>query len=525
MTAPGHVAFLLHAHLPFVRHPEHDDFLEERWLFEAITECYLPLLDVLAGLERDHVPARLTLSFSPTLLAMLADELLQVRYARHLDRCLDLAEREIARTRHDPALHALATLYRDRFAAARERVRDVWHGDLLAGFRGLQDAGQLELITTAATHALLPLLRPTGQRRVQLEIAAQEYRRFFGRDAAGMWLPECAYDPALDADLLAAGFRYAVVDAHGLTRATPRAVHGVYAPIVTPGGLALFGRDPASATQVWSAVDGYPGDPAYRDFHRDIGFDLPDADMVAFRPPGAPRIASGIKYHRITGPTADKSLYDPAAAMLRVRAHADHFVQARTAQLAALAAEMDQPPVVVCPYDAELFGHWWFEGPAWLDAVMRRMNAPHGVSTTTLLGALDRHPVLQSTTPSPSTWGQNGHYEVWVSEQTDWVYGPLHAAGERLQSLCRRFPSADPRTRRALTQALRELLLAQASDWPFMMSRATTATYAEERVRNHLAACTALCDGVDGDATDDGLLTSLEARDNLFPALDYRIVL
>ena len=520
------VALVLHAHLPFVRHPEHTDFLEERWLFEAITECYLPLLRLAAGLERDRVAARLTLSISPTLLAMLSDDLLQRRYANHLGRSIDLAEREIRRTRDTPVVQRLAQHYLDRFCAARDDLdHPVWGADLVGRFRALRDAGVLELITTAATHAVLPLLRPQDQRRVQLEIAAQEYRRFFGATPAGLWLPECAYDAGIDHDAVAAGVRFAILDAHGLAHASPRPVFGVYAPVASPAGLVLFGRDPLSAAQVWSATDGYPGDPWYRDFHRDIGFDLPEEDLAGCRPAGAPRIATGIKYHRVTGPGLEKALYDPDQAAHRVGVHAQHFVTARLDHARQLAAHMDRAPIIVCPYDAELFGHWWFEGPAWLDAVLRRMAATDGIAATTLSAALEDQPVIQATVPSPSTWGEHGHQHVWLSERTDWIYPLLDTTATRLQALCRLYPSATETTRRTLTQALRELLLAQASDWPFMLARGTSADYAAQRVQTHLDRCRALCDVVDRGMPDLSLLDRLEDTDNLFPALDYRILL
>jgi len=137
--------------------------------------------------------------------------------------------------------------------------------------------------------------------------------------------------------------------------------------------VAAFGRDPDSSKQVWSADEGYPGDFWYRDFYRDIGFDL-DYDYVRpYLPPTGQRIHTGLKYHRITGKTDQKEPYDPERARSRVQEHADHFVETRLGQVAWLARQMERPPIVVCPYDAELFGHWWFEGPWWLEMVFRRL--------------------------------------------------------------------------------------------------------------------------------------------------------
>src|SRR5213593_3649478 len=229
------LAFVLHAHLPFVRHPAHEDFLEERWLAEAITETYIPLLEMLGALERDRVPTRLTLSLSPPLLAMLADHLLRRRYLGHLDR---LVEKEERRTRADERFHRVAELYLARFCRARTIFLEEWGQDLIAAFRSYQERGLLEIITCAATHGFLPLLGMTpGAVRAQIEVAVAEHRRFFARTPEGFWLPEWAYEPGLDAELARAGVRYFFVDTHGIAHATPRPLYGVYAPIVCDSGV------------------------------------------------------------------------------------------------------------------------------------------------------------------------------------------------------------------------------------------------------------------------------------------------
>jgi 1,4-alpha-glucan branching enzyme len=522
----GSVAFVLHAHLPYVRHPEHDDFLEERWLYEAITETYIPLLEMLAALDRDRVHARVTISLSPPLLGMLADPLLRTRYLRHLDQLVELAEKEERRTRPQPAFHRLAEMYLARFYRARAVFLDEWQQDLTGAFRAYQERGLIDVITCAATHGFLPLLAVSpGVMRAQIEVAVNEYRRFFGRQVEGFWLPECAYEPGLDAELARVGVRYFFVDTHGLANATPRPVYGVYAPVACESGVAAFGRDPDSSKQVWSAEEGYPGDVWYRDFYRDIGFDLDEAYVRPYLPPADQRTQTGIKYHRITGKADAKEPYDPERARQQAAMHAEHFVDARCRQVDWLSRSMDRPPLIVCPYDAELFGHWWFEGPVWLELVLRRLAATPGLQSATPGDHLERCPTVQLATPAASTWGWKGYNEVWLAGQNDWIYRHLHASADRLQAVARRFPSADERTRRALTQALRELLLAQASDWAFMMSRQTTGEYATRRTRDHVLRCQELCAGVERGSVDDLRLAALEDADNLFPTLDYRVLL
>ena len=274
---PGSLALILHAHLPFVRHPEHAHFVEEEWLFEAITETYVPLLQMMERLTNDGVPFKLTMSISPTLCAMLQDQLLRERYVRHLDLLIDLAARERKRNRKHPQLFELAEFYISLFSETRQQFVDEWNCDLLSGFRELRQTGALEVIASAATHGLLPIIEQQSARaaRAQVLIGRDVYVELFGEEPDGFWLPECGYAPGLESILQKANLRWFVVDAHGLLFGTPRPCRSIYGPCYTPAGPAAFARDPHASRQVWSAHEGYPGDPAYREFYRDIGFDLP----------------------------------------------------------------------------------------------------------------------------------------------------------------------------------------------------------------------------------------------------------
>ena len=239
----GYLSLVLHAHLPYVRHPEHEKFLEESWLFEAVTETYLPLLHVMDGWLHDGMDTRLTLSLSPTLCSMLQDPLLQERYLRHLNGLIELAEKEIHRTHWDRAFHELAWMYYRRFTQLRENYLTL-NRDLVAAFRKFQDLGKLEIITTAATHAVLPLFSHHPQSlRAQILVARDHYRSCFGRDPRGIWLPECAYVEGIEEFLQDANIRWFILDTHGVLYARPRPRYGVFAPIFTPNGIAAFGRD------------------------------------------------------------------------------------------------------------------------------------------------------------------------------------------------------------------------------------------------------------------------------------------
>ncbi|HEY8517525.1 MAG TPA: 1,4-alpha-glucan branching protein domain-containing protein [Candidatus Binatia bacterium] len=521
----GYVAIVLHAHLPFVRHPEYEEFLEERWLYEAITESYLPLLDVLAGLAADRIPHRLTLSLSPPLLNMLSDPLLQGRYLRHLEKLIAFSESEVERTRGDAQLHRVAIYNRDLLRRARRAFVETWEGDLVHGFRRLQEQGGLQVIACPATHGYLPMLAEHEPSvRAQIEVGLAEYRRFFGREPQAMWLPEAGYYEGLDRLLTQHGVRCVILEGHGVLHARPRPVFALWAPIVSPAGMVAFGRDGEASAQVWSATHGYPGDVDYRDFYRDAGWDL-DYELVRpLLPPTGERVAIGVKYHRITGPSQEKEPYVLEWARAKVEAHATNFVRSRGRQIGWLASTMQHPPIVVAPYDAELFGHWWFEGPQWLDVMIRK--AAYDQNTFALVTPLDylaSHPVAQEATPATSSWGEGGYNAVWLSGENDWIYRHLDAAGRRMTRLARRFRSATGLELRALNQAARELLLAQSSDWAFIMSRGTVVSYAVQRTRSHLARFDRLASALETGALEPEWLAEIEARDPIFPAIDYRV--
>jgi 1,4-alpha-glucan branching enzyme len=522
----GFVALHLHAHLPYVRHPEYEDFLEEDWLYEAIGETYLPLLEVFDRLTDEDVPFRLSITMTPPLVAMLRDELLMARYARRLDTLCELCDREVHRTRNDPTFHGLALHYQREFRALRALFADRYRRDLVAAFRRLEDAGRLEIVTCAATHGFLPLLQAHPEAvRAQIQVAVSHHRRHFGRDPVGIWLPECGYYPGLDALLAEANLRYFFVDTHAITDATPRPRHGVYAPIFTPTGPAAFGRDPESSRQVWSAESGYPGDPDYREFYRDIGWDLDYEYVRPYVQPTGQRKNVGIKYHRITGRTAHKEPYDPARARERVFTHAGNFLFNRQRQLEHVAARMGGVrPIVVAPYDAELYGHWWYEGPLFIDTLVRKVAFDQRTFRLATPGDyLRENPEQQLGTPPLSSWGAGGYAGVWLDGSNDWVYRHLHKAAERMIALARDHRTPAPLTRRALDQAARELLLAQSSDWAFIMKTGTMVDYAIRRTKEHVLRFTRLHDQIRAGAIDAEWLSQVEAKDNLFPELDYAV--
>jgi 1,4-alpha-glucan branching enzyme len=514
----GYLALVLHAHLPYVRHPEHARHLEERWFYEALIECYLPLLDAFDRMANDGVPFALTMSVTPPLGAMMKDDLLKVRFEAHLSRLEQLADREMKRVYGDERFAPVATFYREELA----RVRTVWdrhQGDVLAGLVKHWDAGRLELITCSATHCYLPGMLPAREGiRPQLELGVKGFEKLTGRRPLGAWLAECAYHPSYDDEIARAGIRFTVVDTHGVTHAKPRPPFGVHAPIVSPSGVAFFGRDAESSRQVWSREEGYPGDAFYRDFYRDIGFDLPESELMGEVGPNGTRMMTGLKYYRITGKDVEKEPYQPGIAKQKAWEHAANFVYNRAAQMKHLSASMPMKPVVVAPYDAELYGHWWFEGPMFLEALFRQLPQTNGeVEAATLRGYLEKQPVCVSATPSASSWGAGGYGEVWVGPEAAWSWRHVHHATRYAAWLVRRHRGATGKRGEALDQLVRELLLLQSSDWNFIIKTGTSMRYAEARIRAHVHRLRHLGYLVEtghiegGDAT---WLEDLQRRDN-----------
>jgi len=524
------LAIVLHAHLPFVRHPEHDTFHEENWLFEAIAECYVPLLEQMEAWTQDRLPWKLTITLTPTLCSQLRDDLLRTRFERYLDERIELSIHEQQRHLLQPEFGKLAGFYLEFY----QQVRASWlrlNRDLVGAFARHALDGHLEILTSAATHAFLPLLADhPPSLRAQLHTAREHYESIFGKAPRGIWLPECGYTPAMDTALQEAGFTHFVLETHGILNATPLPRRGVMAPLITPTGAAAFGRDPSSAQQVWSRTGGYPGDPRYREFHRDL---IHDADREYLKPllsGGDTAAFTGLKFHRITShlSSVDKLPYSRAEALEATRQHANHFLASRRVQGDGTRTQLDRPALFVCPYDAELFGHWWFEGPQFLDAVVRgSCQTDSGIQLATLISYLEQFPINQTSSPAASSWGEGGFTKVWLNPKNAWMQPPLRHARDRMERLIERRHSVaasgiapSELEVRALRQAGRELLLAQSSDWPFLVNSGTAGNYARSRFLDHLANVSRLIDQLTDHTIDVPFVQDLESRHSLFPALN-----
>ena len=559
----GYFSLILHAHLPFVRHPEYPEFLEEDWLYEAITEVYLPLIFIFQNLHEAGAKPRLAMNVSPPLCEMLADKLLETRYTGHLEQLVELANKELYRTKTEAQEFVdVAQMYVDNLTASLDLWNNQYKRNLINAFRELQEEGVLEIITCGATHGFLPLISTQEARRAQIDIAVNNYKKHFGRNPRGIWLPECAYEPGIENLLKDAGIEYFISDTHAILYGDPRPRYGVHAPVVCPNGTAVFARDVETSQQVWSAEVGYPGSDVYREFYRDIGWDLPLDYLKPYLHSDAERKHLGLKYHRITGrdiPQQNKLPYNPTLAREKAAENAMHFIGERIKQARILRDTFEgHPPLVVSPYDAELYGHWWFEGPQFIDFFFRKLHWDQDeIAAVTPGDFLDSGIPIQIQQPTASSWGENGYYKVWLNDRNSWMYPYQHDAERRMTEYANRFSGSELRVpssetdsfsnlqlatrnseliERLLNQMARELLLAESSDWAFQIYQGTTVEYSSRRFQSHiqrfdliakmldkLSVPPAVVGGSTLSTEDFELLAEIENRDNIFQEIDYRV--
>ena len=540
---------VLHFHLPYVRHPESSKYLEEEWYFEAVTETYLPLLESFDNLESDGIDFNLTMSLTPTLLSMMNDDLLSERLKDYITLRLKVLDEEAFRTEGDPEFHPVTLFYRKRYRNWYEKIKDNGGKYLINGFLKHFRNGHLDIITSSATHAfLISMVGEPEAIAAQIEVGIETHKNILGVTPKGIWLPECGYTEGFDGILNKYGLYYTFLDRHGIDFAKPNPVNGCFSPIITPFNVVMFGRDPESSRQVWSSKEGYPGTPVYREFYRDVGFDLDLPHLTPLRH-GSLKTFTGLKYYAITGQGNYKEAYRPSAAKRKAYEHGAQFVYHRELQTQYLKNYIDEP-VVTSMYDAELFGHWWFEGPWWIEAVFRRINENGFVKSAKAIdiadetifklnGLLKKYDDEKSylqlvenininnakngvfiAQPATSSWGGGGYAEVWLNGKNDVIQPFLSDIASVLIDICKnginrvKYPEV-------LNQGARELILAQSSDWPFMLTTGQAVSYAERRVKAHLVrAKRCILMAIGEEPMDKVWFDDISGKDNIFPKLD-----
>ncbi|MFN8375174.1 MAG: 1,4-alpha-glucan branching protein domain-containing protein [Anaerolineae bacterium] len=575
MGALGAFTFVLHSHLPYVRLAGRWPHGEE-WLHEAASETYIPLLQTLYDLKESGAKFKLTLGMTPVLAEQLADP----DVLRHLDDYLDI---KIAAAQRDmdyyegkpidltgiigassvqqpspanPHLRYLAEWYKSWFDSVKKAFQQRFNRDIIGAFRRLQDDGYIEIATSAATHAYLPLLSKDSSVNAQIQTGIASYERLFGRKPTTFWLPECAYRPAyisengstrpgLETWLARHGLKVFFTETHTITGGQPVGIAagdvlGPYGEVkrryVIPviqnlperpattyqayfvtntvagtnagdhSGVVVIGRNNRTGQQVWSADWGYPGDFDYREFHKKAG-------------------TSGLQYWRVTGAKVElgrKDYYHPDWAAYKIDQHAEHYAHLVGDLLRDFHNNSGKFGIIASNYDGELFGHWWFEGVSWLGKVLQHLSENPDVEISTAGDYVANHQPQETISLPEGSWGAGGTHFMWDNGDTHWMWQPIHEAEARMEALVAQFPNPSEDEHLVLSQTARELLLLQSSDWAFLVTTGQAREYATQRFSTHLERFNALALGLEGDTPNRMLAEEYFELDRVFPDIDYR---
>ena len=510
---------ILHAHIPYVLGhgvwPHGED-----WLNESVAESYMPLLKGFNELADGGCPPNVTFVVTPVLAEQLCDERFKEQFKGYLQNKVNAAREDESNFAADGDMHlaGLARMWQEYYGRLVREFTEVYGEDIVGALRSLEERGAIELMTCAATHGYLPLLGEDGAVKAQIKVAVETHKRRFGTAPRGFWLPECAYRPSeewsypiegwgppktrpgLEEFLANEGIRYFVVDSHLVQGGEPitvyhrrfgevasetvseiparnvrskgaiRSPYNVY--YVAPSGdqpkVAFFTRDPKTGMRVWSGTVGYPGHGDYLEFHKK-------------------RFPGGHRYWRVTdrnGGLDAKLQYVPEEAQKRAREHARNFLELVSETLRQPGAD-----VVTAPYDAELYGHWWFEGTHWLRHVLELADDHPTVEPMTPMKFLDMREPIDVVPLPEGSWGMGGAHGVWFNKDTRWTWVRIYDAETKMKELMRATSTeADANLDRLLKQMGRELLLLESSDWQFSMATWNARDYAERRLEEHYAA-------------------------------------
>lgn len=595
MSAIGAFTFVLHSHLPYARLAGRWPHGEE-WIHEAASETYIPLLETLYDLKSEGIKYKLTIGITPVLAEQLSDALVLEHFDQYVDSKIAAARRDmlyfegrpleqiprlmaaearlapeilavpaaisndgkgdLSTNTADSHLRYLAEWYLKFYQNVKKAFNERFNRDIIGAFRVLQDEGYIEIITSSATHSYLPLLARDSSVSAQIKTGVASYKRMFGRDPMGIWMPECAYRPAyvtqegylrpgLENFLTQNNIKVFFSETHAITGGLPVGVaagdvigpygeikrrYVIPAAVSTPkraattyqpyyvsqsnlgieaddhSGVAVIGRNNRTGQQVWSADWGYPGDFDYREFHKKSG-------------------TSGLQYWRVTGAKTDlahKDYYHPDWAAYKVDQQAEHFAHLVSDLLRDYHNKTGEYGIIASNYDTELFGHWWFEGVAWLGKVLRHLASNPDIELTTASQFVTEHPPTEVINLPECSWGAGGTHFTWDNGDTHWMWPPIHEAEHRMEYLVERFQTPTPDEEIVLNQAARELLLLQSSDWSFLVTTGQAREYAIQRFSQHLERFNRLAAMLDANRPDRALAEEYYELDKVFRDINYR---
>jgi 1,4-alpha-glucan branching enzyme len=502
---------VFHAHLPYIRIPLKRFPMQEIWLFQILTESYVPLILKLMELLESGYRFNVTFSLSPTLMSMLDDDYYKMKYRDYLRVVLRLVEK-LSRSKNPDIFRAVYYL--------RMRIEEVLqfyeriNGDLIGEFKLLSERGVVNLITTCATHALLPAFRfDEDLVRLQVTTGLEEFHSRFGFTPRGLWLPEMGYFAGLDRILVDIGIEYTFLDAAGIYLSREIPERGSFSPLISDAGLFIFARDMILSNIIWSGKVGYPGDFHYREFHHDYTYSLNDEDL---EDSGIERLPFGLKLYRVTGKDGTKDYYDPDMALKRACEHSDDFIDRILRRAREVHGIIHCTPFFTLPFDAELFGHWWYEGPDFLDQVLR------GISLSDELQLLSPEDLINMGSgrrirPAESSWGKGGVFETWLNPECLWIYPKIAELYKRIRGIALLGEHES-----AIIQAMREILLAQSSDWTFLIDKESSDEYARNRLREHLDGAERIIGSIESGNVDRRFVEEREISYPLFKTLRYK---
>ncbi|MEM2900423.1 MAG: glycoside hydrolase family 57 protein [Thermoplasmata archaeon] len=540
----GSFTFVLHSHIPYTRKAGMWPFGEE-WLYEAASESYIPLLDILNELVEEGISPKITIGFTPVLVEQLTDKYMNDRFERYLFHKIDTCAKEMERFQDNRDFRRLARFYEEYYTRILNSYEDNYSKNIISGFSELQDNGHIEIITSAATHGYLPLLSTDSAVRAQIHIGVQSYERHFKRRPRGIWLPECGYRPTskwknpitgvvkerpgLEKFLIEEMLDYFIVDYqtlcgkgkyHNIFPMQGQSIKendviskeleleystfNPYQILYNGSKITVLGRNEETAIQVWSGEWGYPGDGWYREFHK--------KDHL-----------SGLQYWRVTSKEKDlstKKPYVPEAAESRIEENSEHFANLILDILTNFRNKTGEHGIVVAAYDTELFGHWWFEGPKWIKSTIKKLKGL-GIEVTTCSQFISEHPAVKNITISESSWGNDRVHRIWQNVGTNWMWKKIYDSEERMEIVASKYIDADGEKAQMLAQAARELLLMESSDWTFLTTTMQAVEYSAGRLNEHYARFNEILDALEkGEKID---IERMMEKDNIFPNLDFRV--
>ena len=514
---------ILTARQGYLRSADADFSVKNESFFQAITQTYIPLLNMARHLEADSVPFKIGLVLTPVLCEMLSDPLLQGRYEAYLSRLEQLGSSEVKRCQCGECSSQAVSCF-EGIQRTKADFTEVYGRNLLQEVRRLEKEGLVELIPTAATYAHLPHYADFPEAvNAQVETGLYSNRHFFADTGEGFWLPFLGYAKGIDQTLRSYGANYTVVDARTVLFSDDYPTQGIFYPVRTRHSLVLFAKDPDTPDDI-RGEGGYCHEGSYLCTERDIGFDLPREDLAGFLQEGEARGATGFNYWSNESSGDTLVPYDKATADRQTQIDAQSFVEAKAGKLERARSLMgDETPVLTCVIPLELLGQLWREGISWLERVFRYAHTRGGFVFEHCKNLLEDQFSLQKIEPYPCSSNGLGYGEDLLDESNSWMMRYTRKATKRMIDLAQRLPSETSLKERLLNMAAKQVLLAQSGDWGRMLHEGKIPTHIKDVFKEEILSFTRVFDSLASNAVSMEWLIECEKRTAIFPWLNYRI--